>query len=379
MSPSLAADESYMRMAIALAERGRGRVEPNPMVGAVVVREGRVVAEGFHERYGGPHAEANAIARAGPLCKGATLYVTLEPCTGTRKKTPPCCEAVIEAGFARVVIGARDPTREPAVPRLREAGIEVTTGVLEEDCRALIAPFLTLRLLGRPFVIAKWAMTADGRMSAAGGDSRWISSDVSRQLVQRWRGEVNAVLVGSGTVRRDDPLLTCRVPGARQPVRVVLDSRAALPPESRLAGTVSQAPLLVACHEDAPPENRRLLERRGCRILALPGPEGRPDIGLLLDALGREEMTYLMVEGGPTVLGAFFDRGLIDEVRVFIAPRLMGGPAAPYAVPLVGRGVATAQEAVELMRVTWEAVGPDILLTGRTRPAPTSPPDNLSE
>jgi len=359
-----------MRMALTLAQRGLGRVEPNPMVGAVIVRDGRVVAEGFHERFGGPHAEANAIARAGALCKGATLYVTLEPCTaGPGKKTPPCCDAVIAAGFARVVIGTTDPTCERAVPRLRSSGIEVTTGVLEEECRALIAPFLTLRLLARPFVIAKWAMTADGRMAAAGGDSRWISSDSSRETVHRWRGQVNAVLVGSGTALRDDPLLTCRVPGGKQPVRVVLDSRAALPSRSRLVATASQAPVLVACHESAPAADRRRLEDGGCRVLPLPGDDGRPDIELLLRALGREQMTYVMIEGGPTTLGAFFDLRLVDEVRVFVAPKLVGGPASGHCVPLVGRGIDKMSEAVVLHRVAWRGIGPDMLLTGRTRSA----------
>ena len=219
-------DEFFMRRALDLARLGLGSVEPNPMVGAVVVRDGEIVGEGYHQRYGEPHAEPNAIAAAGERCRNATLYVSLEPCTRTKKKTPPCCDAVIRAGFSRVVIGARDPVQEPAVPRLRAAGIEVTTGVLEAEAEALIAPFLTLYLKQRPFVIAKWAMTLDGRIATTGGDSKWISCEASRERVHQWRSRINAVLIGAGTARRDNPLLTCRRPGGRNTLRIVLDRHA---------------------------------------------------------------------------------------------------------------------------------------------------------
>ena len=354
-----------MRRALQLAVKGLGRVEPNPMVGAVIVREGAIVGEGYHRRFGGPHAEPLAIAAGGEACKGATLYVTLEPCTGRKKKTPPCCDAVIGARFRRVVIGARDPTREPAVPRIEAAGIEVTTGVLEEECSALIAPFLKLHLTGRPFVIAKWAMTADGKIATATGDSKWISSEQSRRLVHKWRGQVNAVLVGAGTARRDDPLLTCRPPGARRPLRIVLDSKASLAGESRLVRTVSEAPLMIACHISASDADRSRLADAGCRIAALPGENNRPAPEALLDLLGAEKLTYLFVEGGAEVLGRFFEKNLIDEVRVFIAPALAGGASAPG--PIAGAGIATMADAARLERAQWKRVGPDMLLTGRIR------------
>ena len=356
-------DERHMRRALELATRGLGKVEPNPMVGAVVARLDEMIGEGFHEAFGGAHAEVNAMAPAGEACKGATLYVTLEPCTGTKKKTPPCCDAVIEAGFRRVVIGARDPTQEPAAPRFEAAGIAVVTGVLEADCRALIAPFLKLRQQGRPFVVAKWAMTADGKIATATGDSRWISSQPSRELVHRWRGQMQAILIGAGTARKDDPLLTCRLPDGRHPLRIVLDSKAALAPDSRLVRSVSEAPLMVVCHENAPVTNCQRLSDAGCRVVAFPGECNRPDVEAVLDLLGAEDVTYLLVEGGSEVFGAFFDKGLIDEVRVFIAPRLAGGTRAPG--PVGGKGSAAMTNSLNLTRVAWQAVGPDMLLTGR--------------
>ena len=417
-----------MRRALELAAGGRGRVEPNPMVGAVIVRDDKIVGEGFHERFGAPHAEPNAIAAAGEACLGATLYITLEPCTAPsrsrksagafdcglrngesgmgnrvvppasslqpkasglastrnlpfdlahgpepvegqseirsqKKKTPPCCDAVIRAGLRQVVIGARDVTQEAAVPRLEAAGIEVVTGVLEEDCKALIAPFLKLRLERRPYVIAKWAMPADGKIGTVTGDSQWVSSEEARNLVHTWRGEMNAVLVGAGTVRKDDPLLTCRIPGGRNPFRIVLDSQATLALSSKLAQTVCEAPLLVACHESAPEAHRHRLADAGCRVLPLQGEGRRPDPAALLDVLGAEEMTYLMIEGGGEVLAAFFEERLIDEVRIFIAPKLAGGTSAP--TPIGGKGIASMADALRLERVTWTPIAEDMLLTGR--------------
>ncbi len=356
-------DEAYMCLAVARAQKGRGRVEPNPIVGAVIVLAGELVGEGAHERFGGPHAEANAIAATGDKCRGATLYVTLEPCTGSKKKTPPCCDAIINAGFERVVIGARDPTRDPAVPRLTAAGIAVTTGVLEEACADLIAPFLKLKQQGRPYVIAKWAMSADGKIATVSGDAKWISSEESRERVHHWRNNVNGVLVGAGTVRRDDPLLTCRIPDGRNPLRIVLDSQAALSCESRLVQTTSEAGVLVACHESAPDANRKLLEDAGCRVLPLPGENQRPDLAALLDALGVEELTNLLVEGGGEVLAGFFAQGLVDEVRIFIAPKLIGGASAPG--PIAGPGAPSIASAIPLHTPTWTQIGDDMLLSGR--------------
>ena len=359
MAHELENDERWMRRALALAARGKGRVEPNPPVGAVIVREGQLIGEGYHEQFGGPHAEVNAMAAAG-TCEGATLYVTLEPCTGVHKKTPPCCDAVVKAGFRRVVIGMRDPTQEPAVPRLQAAGIEVTCGVLEGECRRLIAPFLKLHRHGIPYVIAKWAMTADGKIATVKGDSKWISSDTSRELVHQWRNEVDAVLVGIGTVRQDDPFLTCRISGGRNPLRVVLDAQASLSLQSRLVASLDEAPVLVACLETAPSDACTKLSDAGCRVLRLSGERGRVDVEALLQQLGRDRITNLIVEGGGEVLSHFFERGLVDEVRIFIAPKLIGGAAAP--TPLSGTGIERMADAIQLEQVEWQPIGPDILL-----------------
>ncbi|MGD1000737.1 MAG: bifunctional diaminohydroxyphosphoribosylaminopyrimidine deaminase/5-amino-6-(5-phosphoribosylamino)uracil reductase RibD [Candidatus Brocadiia bacterium] len=375
-----AGDVRWMRRALELAAQGRGRAEPNPPVGAVIVRRGKLVGEGFHERFGGPHAEIRAMDAAAGACRGATLYVTLEPCTGLSKKTPPCCDAVLKAGFRRVVIGAGDPTQQSAVPRLEAAGIAVVTGVLEKECLRMIAPFLKLRARGMPYVIAKWAMTADGKIATVTGESRWISSDASRDLVHRWRNQADAVLVGIGTVLRDDPLLTCRpfefaqggpeqlskdrVTEARNPLRIVLDAEARIPLTSRLVATAREAPLLIACLASVPPARRRRLTGAGCRVLPLRGARGRVDAEQLLRALGAERITNLMVEGGAGVLADFFDHRLVDEVRIFIAPKLFGGAAAPG--PIGGKGIPSPADAMKLRDAVWTPVGRDMLLSAMT-------------
>ena len=355
-------DEHWMRRALELAATGTGRVEPNPCVGAVIVKDGRVVGEGFHERFGGPHAEVNVMQAAGDACADSTLYVTLAPCTGRAKKTPPCCDAVIRAAFRRVVIGALDPTQEPAVPLLESAGIEVIHGVLAADCERLIAPFLKLHTLGKPYVIAKWAMTADGKIATATGDSKWISCEASREQVHQWRNQVDAVLVGIGTVRHDDPLLTCRIPGGRNPRRIVLDSHAGLALTSRLVATAAEAPLLVACLDSAPEAACRELSDAGCTVIKLKNRGRHVDADALLSRLGDDQITNLMVEGGGTVLAHFFEHELVDEVRVFIAPKVIGGAAAPS--PLMGRGISSMADALKLSHVRWTPVGDDMLMTG---------------
>jgi len=376
-----AADIRWMRRALELAAQGRGRVEPNPPVGAVIVHRGKLVGEGFHERFGGPHAEIRAMDAAAGACRGATLYVTLEPCTGLNKKTPPCCDAVLKAGFRRVVIGASDPTQESAAARLQAAGIAVLTGVLEPECRQMIAPFLKLRARGMPWVIAKWAMTADGKIATVTGQSRWISSEASRDLVHQWRNQADAVLVGIGTVLRDDPLLTCRpfefpqggpeqmskgrIDGGRNPLRIVLDAEARIPLTSRLVATAREAPLVVACLDLVPEARRRQLAHAGCRVLPLNGVRGRVDAEELLLALGAQRITNLMIEGGAGVLADFFERRLVDEVRIFIAPKLFGGAAAPG--PIAGEGIASPADALKLENPVWTPVGEDMLLTGITK------------
>jgi diaminohydroxyphosphoribosylaminopyrimidine deaminase / 5-amino-6-(5-phosphoribosylamino)uracil reductase len=358
------ADERWMRRALDLAERGRGWVEPNPLVGAVVVRDGRAVGEGWHRRYGEAHAEVNALAEAGAAARGATLYVTLEPCCH-HGKTPPCTDAVLRAGIARVVAALEDPFPQVAgqgAARLRAAGVAVDFGPGAAEARRQNAPYLKLLATGRPYVHAKWAMTLDGKIATRAGDSKWISNEASRRLVHALRGRVDAVVVGLGTVRADDPLLTARPPGPRTPARVVLDSRGGLPLTSRLVRTAREARVVVVTAGPLPPEREEELRAAGCEVLAVAADAGRPAVPALLDELGRRRLTNVLVEGGSEVLGSFLDSGAIDEVHVFIAPRLAGGAGA--RTPMAGRGVEAIASALRLDRREVEPVEGDLYVHG---------------
>ena len=340
-------DEAFMRRALALAARGRGRVEPNPMVGCVIVRGGRIVGEGYHRRFGGPHAEVYALSEAGPAARGATCYVTLEPCCH-HGKTPPCTDALIAAGVKRVVVAMRDPfplVRGKGFRQLRACGIDVAEGLLETDAVRLNAPYLKLQRCGRPWVTLKWAQSLDGKIATRTGDSEWISGERSRAYAHRLRGRVDAVVIGVGTVVKDDPLLTCRQGRPRRvAARVVIDPHLRVPMTARLVRTARRYPTIIAV-------DRKLLAGRKAAGLRKAGLElvglGRDrsvglDLGALLDELGRRRMTNVMVEGGGRTLGAFHDAGLADEAVVFVAPRFIGGRQAPS--PLNAEGPATLGE-----------------------------------
>ena len=355
-------------MALELAKGGQGWVEPNPMVGAVATGvDGGVVGEGWHAAFGGPHAEVVALAAAGSRARGGTLYVTLEPCCH-HGKTPPCTEAILAAGVARVVVGCQDPF--PAVAgaglgRLRAGGVAVTLGVCAAEAARLVAPFRTLLERGRPWVVAKWAMSLDGRVATAGGESRWISSAESRALVHALRGRMDAILVGSGTALADDPLLTARPPGPRTAVRIVLDGRARLSPDSRLVRTAREAPVLVAAAAGADPERVRALEAAGCEVWRTDAADRPGRLAALLAEVGRRRLTNLLVEGGPSVLGGCFDAGMVDEVWAFVAPVLIGGAAAPAAVG--GGGVTTIAAAAHLDVEEVSRPGGDLFVRGLVR------------
>jgi diaminohydroxyphosphoribosylaminopyrimidine deaminase/5-amino-6-(5-phosphoribosylamino)uracil reductase len=329
----------------------------------VVVRAGSSVGEGWHRRYGGPHAEAHALEAAGDWARGATLYVTLEPCCH-HGKTPPCTDAVLRAGVARVVAAMADPFPQVSgqgVALLRAAGVEVVVGLCEAEARRLNAPYLKLLARGRPYVHAKWAMTLDGKIATRTGDSKWISNESSRRIAHLLRGRVDAVVVGAGTALHDDPLLTARPPGPRVATRVVLDSTGRLPLEGRLVQTAREAPTLLATTGRLEAERRRLYEERGVEVLELPGPN--PEVAALLDELGRRRFTNVLVEGGGAVLGSFLDAGEIDELHVFIAPRLAGGAAAPG--PLLGIGVETIGAAQQVAEWSVRDVDGDLYVHGR--------------
>ncbi len=361
-------DVAAMQRAIELARGGEGHVEPNPMVGAVVAAAGKILGSGLHQRFGGPHAEVEALLAAGAAARGATLYVTLEPCCH-HGKTPPCTEAVVAAGIARVVVAARDPfpaVNGGGIAALRAAGIAVEVGLCEREATRLTAPFRKLVTTRKPWVIAKWAMSLDGRMATATGESRWISSPESRALVHRLRGRVDAIVVGIGTALADDPLLTARLDDGtaprRQPLRIVLDSQARLPLESRLVQTAREQPLLVATGPAAPPARREALAAAGCEIWVAPVSDPGDRLDLLLEELGRRQCTNILVEGGSGVLGSLLDRGAADEVWAFIAPKIIGGAAAP--APVGGRGIAGMADAAGLEIEEVSRPGGDLFVRG---------------
>jgi diaminohydroxyphosphoribosylaminopyrimidine deaminase / 5-amino-6-(5-phosphoribosylamino)uracil reductase len=353
-------DLDYINRALELAERGRGSVEPNPLVGAVLVRDGKIVGEGWHEKFGQAHAEVNAINRAGEAARGATLYVTLEPCCH-QGKTPPCTDAVLRAGIRRVVASMLDPF--PAVAGqghslLREAGVDVDIGIGGPAAHRLNAPYLTY-LRGRPWIHGKWAMTLDGKIASAAGSSQWITSEAARARAHQLRGRMDAIVIGRGTLLADDPLLTTRPPGPRTATRIVLTSgRQALPVERKLLSTIDLAPVLVVTSLEGATLMRPWAEA-GAEIMGLADLR----VENVLVELARRKMTNVLVEGGAATLGSFFDTGMIDEVHAFIAPKLIGGAAAPS--PIGGRGIEQMSDAWRLSDWEVEHIGEDVLLHGR--------------
>lgn len=360
-----------MERAIELARRGEGYVEPNPMVGCVLIRQEQenVVGEGWHQQFGGPHAEIEALRMAGGAARGATAYVTLEPCAHAGK-TPPCTEALIAAGVVRVVVACRDPNTlvdGRGIAALQAAGIKVDVLDNHLEAKALLAPFAKLMTVGRPWVIAKWAMTLDGKLAAHTGDSQWISGEESRAVVHQLRGRMDAIVVGRGTAEQDDPLLTARPAGARTPTRIVLDSQAVLSLDSQLVRTSSDAPVLVAAAANAPDARCHALREAGVEVWQAP-PEAtslRDRWAALLDELGRRRMTNILVEGGGQVLGALFDAGEIDEVHAFIASKVIGGSGPS---PLAGAGFALMADAKVLRNAAVSQLGSDLYIRGRLLP-----------
>ncbi|GAA6735331.1 bifunctional diaminohydroxyphosphoribosylaminopyrimidine deaminase/5-amino-6-(5-phosphoribosylamino)uracil reductase RibD [Thermus oshimai] len=367
-------DERFLRRALQLAERGRGHTHPNPLVGAVVVKGGRVVGEGFHPRAGLPHAEVYALEEAGPEARGATVYVTLEPCNHLGR-TPPCSLALLQAGVARVVVAARDPNPVAAggLERLKGAGVQVEAGLLEEEARLQNEVFFTVQRKGLPFVLLKMALTLDGRAAAPGGDARWISSPESRRVAHAYRQWLPALLVGVGTVLQDDPHLTVRDPDfrpfphmlepppLRDPWKVVLDTEARTPPTARLfrPGPRGEAPkVLILAGAGAPKDRLKALEAAGAEVAELPREGGRVSLEGALAFLLERGLDGVLVEGGPKVAGALVERGLVDKYALFLAPKLLGeGRGA-----LEGLAVEKVAEAKGLRLARVERLGGDLWL-----------------
>ena len=363
-------DAPHLQHALELAAEGRGRTSPNPMVGAVVVKDGRTIGGGFHAAAGAPHAERDALGACSEDPAGATLYVSMEPCAH-HGRTPPCTEAIIAAGITRVVIAGDDPSprasgRGPAA--LRDEGIEVelADGETAAAARLLNQPFRKHVRSGRPLVIFKSAMTLDGKVATHAGDSQWISGESSRARSHRWRAEVDAVAVGIGTANADDPRLTARVEGVhRQPRRVVFDSEASLPLASRLVRGAVEVPVILVCSRAAKRARVEALEAAGVEIVVATGENEAARVRSALDELGEREIQSLLLEGGPRLAGAFFDADEIDELRLFVAPLVAGGRDA--RAPLEGVGVAAIGEARRALSVSVERIDDDVLLSSRLK------------
>ncbi len=355
----------HMRRALELAAQGQGHVEPNPMVGCVIAQGAEVIGEGWHRHFGGDHAEVDALRIAGDRAAGATMYVTLEPCCH-QGKTPPCTRAVIKAHIARVVIAMSDPFPQVAGAGLAELvaeGIDIQVGLADGESRTLNAPYLKLLGTGRPWILAKWAMTLDGKIATRTGSSQWISGEQSRAIVHELRGRVDAIVVGRETALQDDPRLTTRPPGPRTPIRVVLDTTGSLSSKSQLVQTANEVPVLVAVGKEATEADRERLATAGCEVFVAEGHTHAARLESLMQEFGRRRLTNVMVEGGGRLLGSLFDAGCLDEVHAFIAGKLVGGTEARS--PLAGLGIQQMQEAVQLESIQWRQVGDDLYLHGR--------------
>ena len=364
-------DRHHLARAIELAGRGRGHVNPNPLVGAVIGRDDEVIAEGFHGRLGGPHAEVEAITAAGDRdLDGATLYVSLEPCCH-HGRTPPCTDAIRSAGIKRVVVASDDPSEHASgrgLGILRDEGVEVVVadGELASRARLLNQPFRKRSRTGRPWVLFKSAVTIDGKVATGSGDSKWISSEASRALAHEWRAECDAVAVGIGTALADDPQLTARVEGvARQPRRIVFDSLARLPLSSRLVESAREVALTVVVSRAAPRAATDALETHGAEVIVATGEHEPARVRSALHQLGSAEIGSILLEGGPRLAGAFFDAEEIDEIRLFMAPVVLGGRTARD--PLEGEGVELIVDAIRALTLECHRVGDDLLISARMR------------
>jgi len=364
-APPREADIYFMSKALALGAKGEGSTSPNPMVGAVVVKHGRIIGAGYHRYAGSAHAEIEAIREAGSSAQGATLYVSLEPCS-TFGRTPPCTDAIIGAGIARIVVAAIDPNPRHSgkgLSILSRAGIDVTRGVLEREAAALNRVFNKFITTGMPWITVKAAMTLDGRLATRSGDSKWITCENSRAYVHRMRGRHDAVLVGRNTVLRDDPLLTVRRNGRaapKQPRRVVVDETCEIPPGAAIFKT--GAGVIVATTAKAPAGRAAALARRGAEVITVKEKNGQVNLRDLLRKLARAEISSVMVEGGPQIITSLFEGRLVDKLTVFIAPKLIGGDNAPALIG--GKGIQLMKNAVSLSDITFKRFGGDIMIEG---------------
>ena len=360
-------DIECMSLALQLAKKGCGFVNPNPMVGAVLLKDGRVIGTGYHKRYGAPHAEVNALAGCEEAPEGATLYVTLEPCCHYGK-TPPCTEAILNAGIRRVVVGSSDPNplvKGKGIRFLREKGIEVTEGILQAECDRLNEVFFHFIQTGRPYVVMKYAMTMDGKTAAYTGDSKWITGDAARENVHKDRLRYSAIMVGIGTILADDPLLTCRIEGGRDPLRIICDTALRLPLTSRIVATANEVPTLIATScKDLQAQQPYL--KAGCRILSLEQVDGHLDLSELMTKLGTEKIDSILLEGGGILNWSALQAGIVNRVQTYIAPKLFGGSGGK--TPVAGLGVPRPEDGFFLTNIEVTHLGEDILIESEVKP-----------
>ena len=358
-------DQNYMLQAIQLAKQGEGWTNPNPMVGAVIVKNGRIIGKGYHKKCGELHAERNAIASLTESAEGATIYVTLEPCCHYGK-TPPCTEAIIEQKIKRVVIGSRDPNPKVAgkgVQILRDHGVEVETGLLEEECLSLNEIFFHYITTKMPYVAMKYAMTLDGKIASFSGDSKWVTGEKAREHTHFLRKKYRGILVGIGTVLADDPMLNCRIENGVDPVRIVCDSHLQIPLECQLVKTAKNIETIV-CYAEENEEKQKALMEAGVQLIKAE-KDGQVDLEKLMMELGSMEIDSVLVEGGGAIHGSFLTSGLVQKVYCYIAPKMIGGKDA--LSPVLGKGIEKMSDAVEITDVTVQNFGSDICVSGHMK------------
>ncbi|WP_035445411.1 bifunctional diaminohydroxyphosphoribosylaminopyrimidine deaminase/5-amino-6-(5-phosphoribosylamino)uracil reductase RibD [Atopococcus tabaci] len=357
-------DEHYMRRALSLAEKGKGFVPPNPMVGAILVKNDRIIGEGYHEKYGEAHAEVNAFASATENAEGATLYVTLEPCSHYGK-TPPCADLIVQKKVKRVVVGALDPNPLVAgrgVERIKAAGIEVVSGILSEESQQLNEVFMKFITERKPFVVLKAAMSLDGKVATRTGESKWISGEASRKQVHQTRSHLTGIMVGVNTVVTDNPQLTARFPGSKNPIRIVVDSHLRIPLEANVLQRQEEAPTIILTTHQAHQEKAAHLIDKGVTLLPVAERQGRVDLQEAMTELGRRNIDSILLEGGATLNFSALEAGIVDKVQMYIAPKIIGGTGSP--TPIGGKGIDHLSEAFPVANVMIRMSGEDVFLEG---------------
>ena len=357
-------DEYYMKLALTLAEKGRGSVAPNPMVGAIIMKNNRVIGEGYHEKYGQPHAEVNAFNSATEDVEDATIYVSLEPCSH-HGKTPPCADLIIQKKVKRVVVGALDPNplvSGRGIKKIKAAGIEVISGVLAEESQQLNEVFMKFITENKPFVVLKTAMSLDGKIATPTGESKWISGEESRKNVHQERAHLTGIMVGINTVLRDNPRLTARVPDAKNPIRIVVDSQLRIPLDMNILQQQKEAPTIILTTKKARPEKMDLLTERGITILIVADRKGRVDLQEGMAKLGEMNIDSILLEGGAELNYSSLEAGIVDKVQVYIAPKIIGGASSP--TPMGGKGIVSLSKAFPVERMTTKMIGEDVFIEG---------------